>query len=116
MTYNELGPTAPSIAFNLVNLGTEEEPNWQPPVDDSPLPWPLQPPGAILGAPLPAGSQPYFNFYHLNWRFEDTERGNQGFVTSRGAGSPFPHATQWLGDGDAPGALALLASAGKQIA
>jgi len=46
--------------------------------------------------------QPYFNFYHINWRFEERERGHpQGFFESRGAFSPFSHATQWVDDDQA---------------
>jgi len=110
VTYNERPGTAPNIGFALENVGTEEEPDWQPPQDLSTPPWPSQPDGAILGAPLqvhgPGGAlyryQPYFNFYHINWVFEESGRGHsEGFFASHGAFSPFPNATQWVDDGQA---------------
>lgn len=91
VTYNELGATAPIVVSG------------DPP--PKPLPWPSQPEGAVLGAPLevhgPNGElythEPYFNFYHINWGFEETDRGHpQGFIQSYGAASPFPNATQWV--------------------
>lgn len=97
VTYNERLATAPS----LVSPGF---------MDTSPPPWPSQQPegpNAILGAPLPVRglsgeictNEPYFNFYHVNWRFEETGRGQpQPFPDSYGAFSPYPNATQWIDD------------------
>jgi len=112
VTYNERPSARPIAGFALKNVGTPENPNWQPPLDDSPAPWPSQEhraEGSILGAPLPVHGlngeifsyEPYFNFYHLNWRFEDGEDENQrghpqGYIESYGDTSPFPNATQWV--------------------
>lgn len=97
VSYNERGPTTPQV-------GTSEF------ADTSRPPWPSQSEGAILGAPLPVHGpkgelysyEPYFNFYHINWRFEESDRGHpQGFVESYGAPSPYPNATQWIDDDQA---------------
>jgi len=105
VTQNERGATAPDAVFPLLNVGTEEDPVWQLPTDTSLPPWPSQNDGVVLGAPLPVHGpggelyayEPYYNFYHKNWTFEETGRGSpQGFVDSYGAPSPYPNATQWL--------------------
>jgi hypothetical protein len=105
VTQNERGATAPDAVFDLINVGTQEAPVWQLPTDTSLPPWPSQPEAAVLGAPLPVHGpsgelyayEPYYNFYHKNWTFEDTGRGSpQGFIDSYGAPSPYPNATQWL--------------------
>ncbi|HEV2208112.1 MAG TPA: hypothetical protein VG167_05015 [Verrucomicrobiae bacterium] len=104
VTYNERGATPPSIGFNMINYGDEQNPNWGPPIDDFTPPWPTQPAGAILGAPLQVhglngeiySNEAYFNFYHLNYHFENSGVGDpQAFIRSYGASSPFPNATQW---------------------
>jgi hypothetical protein len=105
VTVNERGASAPEAVFPLLNVGTPEEPVWQVPTDTSLPPWPSQNEGVVLGGPLPVHGpngelyayQPYYNFYHKNWTFEDTGRGSpQGFIDSYGAPSPYPNATQWL--------------------
>jgi Concanavalin A-like lectin/glucanases superfamily/Immunoglobulin domain len=97
VTYNERTHVAPGIL----------SPGF---VDTSLPPWPSQPEGAVLGAPLPAHGpggeiysyQPYFNFYHKNWVFRESERGHPyGSITNLGASSPFPNATQWIDDDQA---------------
>jgi len=106
VTYNERGATPPSVDFDLTNVGTAETPDWRPPLDNRPVPWPSQSEGCVLGAPLPVHVngeprtyQPYFNFYHNNYTFEETERGHpQALYESSGAFSPFPNATQWVDD------------------
>jgi hypothetical protein len=105
VTLNERGASAPEAVFALLNIGTEMAPVWKLPTDTSLPPWPSQPDGTVLGAPLQVHGtygelyayQPYYNFYHKNWTFEDTGRGSpQGFIDSYGAPSPYPNATQWL--------------------
>lgn len=106
VTYNErlASASGPSIKFDLENIGDDSDPVWgPPPVDTSLPPWPSQAEGAILGAPLPVHgpgvlytNKPYFNFYHLNYLFQDTGVGDpEAFIVSYGAYSPFANATQW---------------------
>jgi hypothetical protein len=104
VTRNERGITAPNVGFPLTNVGTDKHPNLQPPHDTSLPPWPSQPEGTILGAPLttrgpngePYSNESYFNFYHLKYHLEQSGRGDpQGFISSYGDYSPYPNATQW---------------------
>jgi hypothetical protein len=111
VTYNERLALQPSIKFDLENIGDDTDPVWgPPPVDTSPPPWPSQPDGAILGAPLPVHGpggvlysyQHYFNFYHVNYIEQETDLGHPAKIPiSFGAYSPFANATQWTDDDQA---------------
>lgn len=92
VTRNESAPAAPSI----LSPGK--------PLPPPQSPWPSQSAGAILGAPLPVhgpggvlySNQPYFNFYHVNYLFQESEVGHpEALIASYGAYSPFANATQW---------------------
>lgn len=95
VSYNERAPQAPGLW-----PADDYEDTSSPPRDDVAD-------GAMAGGPLPTGSQPYFDYSHITYRFADG--GTSGLIaipdewgmSSNGTINPanigaFYHATQWL--------------------
>lgn len=88
MTRNERAPTAPFLWPEDVSPGV-------PWTDETLPPRPSFPDGGIIGAPLPAGSDAFFDFYHVTYEPEAVLTGIAMNPATYGAWSPYPHATQW---------------------
>lgn len=91
VTRNERGPTVPGLWPYDIEEGV-------PYVDESLPPRTEYPDGGIVGAPLPTGYEYFFDFRHIDYRFEFdlTETSILGIPRNFGAISPWRHATQWF--------------------
>lgn len=97
VTRNERGPVSPGLWPD--DIPDPDNPGDFIPYVDESLPARADyPDGGIIGAPLPTGYEYYFDFKHVDYRFEFDLSATSilGIPRNYGAISPWRHATQWL--------------------
>lgn len=93
----------PMVCFNEVPSDVDPfgyvAPSAIPWTDTTPPEFPTRTFGDVVGAPLPIGAEPYFDFYHKVWALDDATYGYNApkFYGQLSSSAPFycPHMTLW---------------------